>query len=137
VRGLTHKEMRFIAHGPVRVSSPRGSVVHIGIDDGREWTTFCGAKFGSGNQRVGEVSCQKCLPHVYVLVRRPASATPTTPCSVVWYDGHPWVLDGEPGVPTERSWVGVRRDGSVGTMSMAEMSAHFPAVIYNDPGDHD
>lgn len=62
-------------------------------------------------------------------------ALPTTPCSVVWFDGHPWVLDGEPGVAGKRHWVGVKRDGSLGWMTGTEMAAHHPAVIYRDPGE--
>lgn len=63
---------------------------------------------------------------------------PTTPGSVVWYDGHPWVLDGEPGVPGPRWWVGVRahKDGypMMSYLSPGEMAAYGPAVIYRDPG---
>lgn len=58
---------------------------------------------------------------------------PTTPGSVVWYDGHPWVLDGEHGVPTERRWVGIRRDGTPGTLSRQEMLAYGPAVVHVEP----
>jgi hypothetical protein len=61
--------------------------------------------------------------------------TPTTPCSVVWYDGHPWVLDGEPGIPTPRRWVGVNRLGAVASMSQEAMARYKPAVIYRDAGE--
>jgi hypothetical protein len=61
--------------------------------------------------------------------------TPTTPCSVVWYDGHPWVLDGEPGIATPRRWVGMRRNGQVGWMGQKAMEQYRPAVIYRDAGE--
>ena len=68
---------------------------------------------------------------------------PTSPCSVVWYDGHPWVLDGEPGISRHeapRRWVGMLNvkdaDGTVryvpGSLSEAEMSEYGPAIIYVD-----
>lgn len=72
----------------------------------------------------------------YVVTGRPkAEALPTTPCSVVWYDGHPWVLDGEPGVPSTRLWVGMRRDGTLGVITQDRMADYRPAVIYRDPGE--
>lgn len=69
--------------------------------------------------------------------------TPTSPCSVVWYDGHPFVLDGEPGISRHlapRRWVGMLNvkgeDGVLryvpGSLSEAEMSEYGPAVIYID-----
>lgn len=67
--------------------------------------------------------------------RPKAESTPTTPCSVVWFDGHPWVLDGEPGVPTPRLWVGMRRDGTLGVITQDRMAEYRPAVIYRDEGE--
>lgn len=65
---------------------------------------------------------------------------PTTPCSVVWHDGHPWVLDGEPGVghPEKRWWVGRRHaSGEPVAMTRSEMIDRGFAVVYVDPGDAD
>jgi hypothetical protein len=62
--------------------------------------------------------------------------TPTTVCSVVWYEGSPWVLHGEPGIPRSqvmRFWVGYRlSSGRVSYMTEKEMAKARPAVIYRD-----
>jgi len=51
-------------------------------------------------------------PSGWVYVRTGYNAgLPRTVGSVVWFDGHPWVLDGEPEVPTSRIWIGRGRDG--------------------------
>mgnify|MGYP000844021645 CR=1 FL=1 len=72
----------------------------------------------------------------YVVTGRPkAEALPTTPCSVVWRQGHPFVLDGEPGIPTPRFWVGVDDTLGLVRISEAEMAAYRPAVIYRDEGE--
>lgn len=57
---------------------------------------------------------------------------PVTAGSVVWYSGHPWVLDGEPGEPGE-VWVGLGRSGRPTTMSSYEMALHHPGVIFQAP----
>lgn len=60
---------------------------------------------------------------------------PYTVGSVVWYDGHPFVLDGEPGIPGERRWVGIGREGLPITVTHEAMCQYGPAVIYRDAGD--
>ena len=66
------------------------------------------------------------------------------PCSVVWHDGHPWVLDGEPGVSrlvSPRYWIGVTRAGDYGNvkvpgavswMSEEDMAKIKPAICHDD-----
>ena len=62
-------------------------------------------------------------------------SVPHTPCSVVWFDGHPFVLDGEPGMPTPRRWVGIGRDGQPKIIDHDTMTQYGPAVIYRDRFD--
>lgn len=57
---------------------------------------------------------------------------PVTPCSVVWSGGHPWVLDGEPGIPSPRRWVGLDDAGTPQVRTAAAMRAHGFSVIYVD-----
>ena len=74
-------------------------------------------------------------PTYHATGRPKAESTPTTPGSVVWRQGHPFVLDGEPGIPTPRFWVGVDDTLGLVRISEAEMAAYRPAVIYRDEGE--
>lgn len=67
---------------------------------------------------------------------------PTMPCSVVWSDGHPWVLDGEPGigVPESRVWVGtVQLNGRLYArrVTRATMLHKGFSVVHVEPPDED
>ena len=93
-----------------------------------------------GFYRVAEIIDRLCLSGEVTRFDGPSNGpryrvnhdVPRTPCSVVWYDGHPFVLDGEPGIPTERRWVGIGRSGLPITVSHEEMCKYRPAVIYTD-----
>ena len=79
----------------------------------------------------------------YMPTGRERYEIPTTPCSVVWFDGHPWVLDGEPGISRRQSpryWIGSKRNTThglyeLGWMTEEEMAMPRPAIVYQAPED--
>lgn len=63
---------------------------------------------------------------------------PTTPCSVIWSDGHPFVLDGEPGISpiiAPRRWVGLSVVDQPLVLTADEMRDYGFSVVYVDPGE--
>jgi hypothetical protein len=60
---------------------------------------------------------------------------PVTPCSVVWSDGHPWVLDGEAGIPGPRLWVSLGHDGGPLVRNSHAMAQAGFSIVYVDAGE--
>lgn len=114
----------------------RGASVHMGFQQATGgWRSLCGKEIDFAERSEADLSCVRCLSGMTLNnVAKddiPVVATPTSVGSVVWLRGHPWVLDGG----SERSrytkrWVGVRRDGSIGSLSVQQMDRMRPAVVY-------
>jgi hypothetical protein len=122
--------------------SHREAHIHMGYQTtGGEWRSLCGQTFASADKSESAPTCARCVSGMTLnnLAREDDTAesdVPTTACSVVWYQGHPWVLDGG----TQRTryvkrWVGVRKDGTIGSMSQRQMNALLPGTVYEHPDD--
>lgn len=62
------------------------------------------------------------------------SLLPTRPGAVIWFDGHPYVLDGEPGTYRQRRWVGLNDAGEPVVLTAEDIAASRnpdPAVLFN------
>lgn len=113
---------------------PTWSINTVAIDGFESRVTGGKVLLKSGNHSSealvseGKKLARRALGDIAARMKQTDEHLPKRPCAVVWCDGHPWVLDGEPGIPSERHWVGIRTaNGLVGRMSRADMLLYGPA----------
>ena len=133
-------EGRWVGNIVLTANTRRGNSVHVGYQlSTGGWRTLCGGEISFGKQTTADLSCKRCVSGMRlnnVVDPSCIKATPTTPGSVVWLQGHPWVLDGG----TSRSrytqrWIGVHKDGSIGSLSMQQMDRLRPGIVYEHTDD--